>query len=73
MLGAGLGSRARGMKKLSLSPPLISEACEIAECLLLRYVVVGSVSPSRVGASLDVRSGDRSRGFRELLRDEESF
>jgi hypothetical protein len=31
MLGAGLGSKASGMKKLSLSAPLTSEACEIAE------------------------------------------
>lgn len=70
--GAGDGSRARGIKKLSPSLPLISEACEIAECRLFRYVVVGRVRPSLVGASFEVRSGDRSRGRRELLLEDES-
>jgi hypothetical protein len=72
MEGTGDGSSARGIKKLSPSWPLISEACEIAECRLFRYVVVGSVRPSLVGASLEVRSGDRSRGRRELLLEDES-
>jgi hypothetical protein len=71
-LGAGLGSKARGMKRLSPSPPLTSEACDIAECLLFRYVVVGRVKPSLAGPSLEVRSVEVSRGRRELLLDEES-
>ena len=69
-LGAGLESSARGMKKLSPSPPLTSESCEIAEWRLFRYVVVGRVNPSLMGKSLEARSGDRGR--RELLRDDES-
>jgi hypothetical protein len=73
IFGTGLGSNARGIKKLSPSPPLTSEACEIAEWRLFRYVVVGRVNPSLVCASLDVRSGDRSGGRLELLLDDESF
>jgi len=72
-VGAGLGSSARGMKKLSPSPLLISDACEIVECRLFRYVVVGRVKPSFIGASPEDRSGERSRGRRELLLDDESF
>lgn len=71
IIGAGLGSNARGIKKLSPSPPFRSEAWEIAECRLLRYVVVGRVRPSLV--SVEVRSGECSRGRRELLLEEESF
>lgn len=58
------------MKKASPSPPFISETCDIAECRLFRYVVVGRVRPSLIGRSLEERSGDLGR--RELLLDEES-
>lgn len=72
ILGAGLGSNASGMKKLS-SSALRSDACDIVECLLFLYVVVGRVKLSLGWVSLDVRSGEGSRGRRELLRDDASF
>jgi len=55
-VGAGLWSRARGIKKLSPSPPPASaDTCETPEYLLLRYVVVGRVKPSLFVVSVDVR------------------
>ena len=72
-LDAGLGSSARGIKKLSLSTVWASDACEMAECRFLRYVVVGSVNPSLLVASPEGRSGERSGGRRELSLEDGPF